>query len=123
MAEDRIRTKEIRVRVSEDELKIAKDKAEYLGVSMSGYFRKIIMDDNIKKMPVDEIKEVSKAINDYRYELNKIGTNINQLIKIIHENNDLYEEEEIKHLKSIIDTLIVSFIELNKEIFERLYGI
>lgn len=121
MTEERIRNKEIRVRVSEDELKIAKDKAEYIGTSMSGFFRKIIMDDNINKLPVDEIKDVSKAINDYKYELNKIGNNINQLIKIIHENNDLYEEEEIKYLKSTIDTLIISFNELIKEIYERLY--
>lgn len=124
MAEEhRIRTKEIRVKVTEYELKVAKDKAEYLGINMGTMFRQLIMNDNVKKIPVEEIKEVSKAINEYKFEINKVGNNINQIVKVIHENNDLYEEEEIKELIYLIETVSITFNDLTKEIYERLYNI
>ena len=32
--------------------------------------------------------EVSKTINEYKYEINRIGNNINQLVKTIHEKQN-----------------------------------
>ena len=119
----RIRTKEIRVKVTEEELKIAQDKAQYVGLNVSQFIRKVIIEDNVKKLPVNEIMEVSKTINEYKYEINRIGNNINQLIKTIHENNDLYSEEQVQESMSLLDTVTSTFDELTKVMYEKLYDL
>lgn len=124
MAEQhRIRTKEVRVKLSEGELTILQDKSKYVGMNSSQFIRNIIWDDNIKKLPVDEIIEASKAINDFKFEINKIGNNINQLVKVIHENNDLYYEEQIQEAMSKIESVMNTFDELTKVMYEKLYDL
>ena len=124
MAESsRIRKRYFKVHLTDEELKILNDKSEYCGLNKSEYVRKILMDDNVKKLPVDEIKEASKAINDYKLEMNRIGNNINQLVKIIHENNDLYFEEQIREAVNLIETVGATFDELTKVMYERLYNL
>lgn len=125
MAEkDRIRKKEIRVKVSEDELKIAKDKAKYAGAkNTSDYIRKIIVDGKIVKLPVDEIIECTKAINETRQELNKIGNNINQLMKAIHENRDLYSKRQIQEAMNELDNVTREYDKLCEVMIMRLYGV
>ncbi len=118
----RIRTKEIRVRVTEEELLIAKHKAAYVHMDMGQYFRRIILDDNIIKVPAEEIMEASKAINAYRLEISGISRNLNQMIKIVHENNDLYEEEQLREIERLLETITMSYNELTKEMYERLYS-
>lgn len=124
MAEkDRIRCKEIRVKVSEDELKIAKDKAMYVGMNVSQFIRKIILDDNIKKIPVEDIISISEIINEYKYEINRIGNNVNQLVKVVHENNDLYAESQIKEVNTLLLAASTTFNEMNNIIYEKLYDL
>lgn len=124
MAEkDRIRCKEIRVKVSEDELKIAKDKAKYVGMNVSQFIRKIILDDNIKKIPVEDIISISEIINEYKYEINRIGNNVNQLVKVVHENNDLYAESQIKEVNTLLLAASTTFNEMNNIIYEKLYDL
>lgn len=124
MAEkDRIRCKEIRVKVSEDELKIAKDKAKYVGMNVSQFIRKIILDDNIKKIPVEDIISISEIINEYKYEINRIGNNVNQLVKVVHENNDLYAESQIKEVNTLLLVASTTFNEMNNIIYEKLYDL
>lgn len=124
MAEkDRVRCKEIRAKVTEDELKIARDKAMYLGMNMSQFIRKIILDDNIKKIPVKDIISISEIINEYKYEINRIGNNINQIVKVIHENNDLYAESQIKEINSLLLSASKTFNEMNNIIYEKLYDL
>ena len=120
---NRLRNKQIIVRVTDEEFKILNDKAEYVCMNASEFIRKIIISDNVVKLPVDEIRETSKAINDYRYEINKIGNNINQLVKIIHENNDLYFDEQIQEAVNLIDNVGKTFDELTKVMYEKLYNL
>lgn len=120
---NRLRNKQIIVRVTEDEYKILNDKAEYVCMNASEFIRKVIISDNVVKLPVDEIRETSKAINNYRYEVNKIGNNINQIVKIIHENNDLYFDEQIQEAVSMIESVAKTFEELTRVMYEKLYNL
>lgn len=120
---NRIRKKSLRIDLSEDEKKLLDDKADYAGMNVSQFIRKIITDDNVNRLPVEEIIEISKSINKYKFEINKIGNNINQLVKVVHENNDLYYEDQIQQAISMIENVIQTFDELTKEIYERLYNI
>lgn len=79
----RIRKTEIRVKVTESEWKFAKDKAEYLCMTMSDMIRKFIRDGVIIKYEPFDIKELSN-------EINKIGVNINQIAEEL-----LMKREEI----------------------------
>lgn len=119
----RIRKKQIHLYVTEDEYKVLQDKSDYVGMNISQFIRNIILDDNIKKLPVDEIIEASKAINNYKFEINKIGNNINQLVKVIHENNDLYFEEQMQEAMSKIESVMNTFDELTKVMYEKLYDL
>lgn len=124
--ENRIRNEEIRIKVSSEEHKIARDKAEYLGLSMSSYIRDIIVNgkitfDKSNKDTISEMVKLSNCINDFKYEINRIGNNINQLVKVIHENNDLYFEEQLNEALSQFETVNMTFNELTKKIYERMY--
>lgn len=121
--DSRIRKKSLRIDLSEEEKKLLDDKADYVGMNVSQFIRKIITDDNVNRLPVEEIMETSKSINQFKFEINKIGNNINQLVKVVHENNDLYYEDQIQQAISMIENVIQTFDELTKEIYERLYNI
>lgn len=119
----RIRKKSLRIDLSEDEKKLLDDKSDYAGMNVSQFIRKIITDDNVHRLPVEEIMETSKSINQFKFEINKIGNNINQLVKVVHENNDLYYEEQIKQAISMIENVTQTFNELTKVMYEKLYNI
>lgn len=121
--EERLRKKQLHLFLTESEHKILNDKADYTGLNASEFVRRIIVADNIIRLPVEEIKETSNAINDYKYELHKIGVNINQLVKIIHENNDLYFEEQIQEAVSMIESVAKTFEELTRVMYEKLYNV
>ena len=120
---NRIRKKSLRIDLSEDEKKLLDDKADYAGMNVSQFIRKIITDDNVNRLPVEEIIETSKSINQFKFEINKIGHNINQLVKVVHENNDLYYEDQIQQAISLIENVIQTFDELTKVMYEKLYDI
>lgn len=121
--ENRIRKHKLQVYLSEAERKVLSDKADYVGLNASQFIRRIIVADNITRLPVKEIKETSNAINEYKYEIHKIGVNINQLVKIIHENNDLYFEEQIQETVSMLGSVAETFEELTRVMYEKLYNI
>lgn len=110
MAEkDRKRTYEIRIKVTESELQYAKDKAEYLNMTMSDMIRNFIKEGVILKYEPFDIKELSN-------ELNKIGVNINQIAKCVNEKGGNYDKEDMENLKS-------EFQNLSDLIFNKVYGL
>lgn len=110
MAEkDRVRTKEIRIKVTEEELQYAKDKAECCGLTMSEYIRKVIKDGVIIKLETCDIKGLSN-------ELNKIGININQIAKRVNETKGQSINEDM-------EILISQFSEMQQIIYEKIYGL
>ena len=98
MAEDsRLRSKQIRVHLSENELKIAKEKAAYCGLNMSEYIRKIINDGVIIKYDINGLRDLCN-------EINKIGVNINQIAKQVNSTKSIYGND-IANLQLQFDNL------------------
>lgn len=110
MAErNRIRKTEIRVKVTESEWQFAKDKADYLCMTMSDMIRKFIRDGVIIKYEPFDIKELSN-------EINKIGVNINQIARVVNEKGGNYDKEDMDDMRS-------EFQNLSELIFNKVYGL
>lgn len=107
--EHRVRKKKIQINLTESELQYAKDKAEYLNMSMSDMIRNFIKEGVILKYEPFDIKELSN-------ELNKIGVNINQIAKCVNEKGGNYDKEDMDNLKS-------EFQNLSDLIFNKVYGL
>lgn len=110
MAEkDRLRTKQINIRLTDAEYQYLHDKAKSCELTMSDYIRKIIGDGIIVKYESFDIKELSN-------ELNKIGVNINQIAHHINAKGGEYEKQDM-------DNLISEFSEMESLIFKRVWGL
>ena len=93
MAEkDRYRTKEIRVKVFEEELYVAREKARLCGISMSEFIRKQILDGYALTLVN---KELALRMID---EFNAIGVNINQIAYMVNTNKVVLDKD-IENLK------------------------
>lgn len=92
MAEkDRLRTKKIQVFVTEAELQYTRDKAKSCDLTMSEYIRQIIQKGLVVKLETFDIKGMS-------VELNRIGTNINQIAKHVNEKGGDYDKQDMQNL-------------------------
>lgn len=110
MAEKHRRRKtEIRIKVTENEWQFAKDKADYLCMTMSDMIRRFIKDGVIIKYEPFDIKELSN-------EINKVGVNINQIARAINEKGGRYDNEDMDAIRS-------EFQNLSEIIFNKVYGV
>lgn len=105
----RPRDKEIRVKVSDQELQYAKDKAKYCGLSMSEYIRKQIIDGVVIKYEKFDIKALGN-------ELSNISLNINQIARHVNQKGDKYDREDINKLISEVN-------EMQKIIYKNIWGV
>lgn len=105
----RAREKEIRVKVTDDELQYAKEKAAYCGMTMSDFVRTQITEGFIIKYERFDIKKLAN-------ELNKIGVNINQIAKHVNEKGGEYDRQDI-------DDLINEFQEMQALIYSSVWGL
>jgi hypothetical protein len=71
----------IEIRIDPQEKEIIRDKAIAYGLNMSEYLRRLGLHDVLPEMRADIPAINAKAIN----ELNRIGNNLNQLVKLLHE--------------------------------------
>jgi hypothetical protein len=65
---------EICLRLDERETKALREKAKQCGLSKSAYLRRLILDQPIKARPPE-------AIHELYVEINRVGTNINQIAR------------------------------------------
>ena len=79
----RLRDKQIKVFLLEEEYEILKAKCEELGISYSDYFRQLIMFGSVKQSSKKDSKEEQKK---FMYEVNRIGGNINQIAHRVNSN-------------------------------------
>ncbi len=79
----RLRDKQIKVFLLDEEYEIMKAKCEELGISQSDYFRQLIMFGSVKQSSKKDSKEEQKK---FMYELNHIGGNINQIAHRVNSN-------------------------------------
>ena len=79
----RLRDKQIKVFLLEEEYEMLKAKCDELGISYSDYFRQLIMFGFVKQSSKKDSKEEQKK---FMYEVNHIGGNINQIAHRVNSN-------------------------------------
>ena len=92
--ENRKRNVQLIVRVTEEERKFIEEKMKLMPtINLSAFARKMLIDGHIILLDMPEIREHSA-------QLQKIGGNINQIVKRMNQTGDLYsyDVEEIKEL-------------------------
>ena len=102
----RKRTKCIRVKVFEEELKILEDQCEKFSMSKSEFLRNCILFGGIysqEKMNKEELKK-------FLYELNRIGNNINQIAYNTNSKKSTDKEDMLQLTEEF-----KSFMKLYKE--------
>ena len=81
-------TQQLKVYVTEREEIELKQNAEILGMSFSSFARRVLTEEELDFEP--------KELKRIRYELNKIGVNLNQLAKKANENDRLPEAQRLR---------------------------
>ena len=110
-ATGRMRTKEIRFMVSDEELDIAKQKAEIADLPITQYLRKILVDGEVKVLPVDELKDVMKGFSEFNTIFNSVNSKIAYFQETIKDHHDDYSKSE---MDEVVNNLNLLHDELNK---------
>ena len=99
MKEKRLRAEQVLIRLTKDEEKILDDKVAKTGLTKNEFLRKLILGEAIYKRQEKDFKE-------YAYQWNRVGNNLNQLVKILRvkelSKDKLIEIENI--IQSVKDT-------------------
>ena len=82
-------TQQLKVYVTEREEIQLKQNAKILGMSFSSFARRVLTEEELNFEP--------KELKRIRYELNKIGVNLNQLAKKANENDRLPEAQRLRN--------------------------
>lgn len=94
MAEkDRFRTKQIHIKLTDEEYEILMQKCAEFNLTQAGYVRTAILFGSVQdtKPRVDE-----NLIKQLVYEVNRIGNNINQIAYICNSKYEVTEREMIE---------------------------
>ena len=98
-------------RLNEADYETLKNKSKHYK-NLSDYLRSLIDDDR----PVSENVEIKNILIKNQYYLNKIGNNINQIVK--NNNSNFYNETDKENLLKLLEYLNLNFkkiiIELSK---------
>ena len=73
----RKRTNQISVRLSDQEMLLLRRKLKANGMTMTGYFRALIVSGEIKTLPPELMQDVQRQVRG-------VGRNINQMAKLAH---------------------------------------
>ena len=73
----RKRTNQIIVRLSDQEMLLLRRKLKASGMTMTGYFRALIVSGEIKTLPPELMQDVQRQVRG-------VGRNINQMAKLAH---------------------------------------
>lgn len=73
----RKRTNQIIVRLSDQEMLLLRRKLKANGMTMTGYFRALIVSGEIKTLPPELMQDVQRKVRG-------VGRNINQMAKLAH---------------------------------------
>lgn len=96
--ENRTRNRQLKIRLTDDERQVIYDKYKQSGErTISNFFYKMILKGYIIKLDLSEILEITSSIN-------KVGTNINQIVKnanIVANISDNKVDELIRLLEDI----------------------
>lgn len=73
----RERTNQIIVRLNDQEMLLLRRKLKENGMTMTGYFRALIVSGEIKTLPPELMQDVQRQVRG-------VGRNINQMAKLAH---------------------------------------
>ena len=98
MGTERKRKSRLEFYVTDEEKKFIFDKMEAAGIkNLSAYLRKISIEGKI------EIVDYS-GMRNFAAEINKIGVNINQIVKRVNETNSVFRED-IKDIQNKLEEI------------------
>lgn len=97
------RNKRITLRLNDFEHKMLEEKSKFAGKTQSDLIRNLIVDGKVTVKKFENMLSLSR-------EINKIGTNINQIAHRVNETKSFYEND-IKVLKNNMDEI--------KELFNK----
>lgn len=116
--EDRNEKTNIIFRCTKAEKNYIKIKAKFCKMTLTEFMLMSAMNVKIQRVDFD-----FDAVYGIKKEINYIGKNVNQMIKIIHEKGDVYEEKELESLmqslQNCCDLLIDKIMDSTKEFFEK----
>lgn len=96
--QNRTRAEQLIVRVTPKEKAHIQKKMELLGTkNFSGYARKMLIDGYVIQLDLTAFQALAN-------EVNKIGTNINQIAKSVNANGAVYAED-MQQVKEMIDDI------------------
>lgn len=94
----RVRDKQMSIRVTEYERQLIQDRVEKSGAtSLTEYILDTALDGYIINVDYSDIKALA-------YEINKIGTNINQIAHRVNSNDAVFQRD-IKELQDKVDLI------------------
>lgn len=102
------RQSRLELRLTENEKKYIRQKAQYANKTISEYCRDAIISGVVIKLDTSKVVKVLT-------ELNRIGNNINQIAKAVHSHNDYVHEDDFKILRQ-------QFEEMKSIIIENVYN-
>lgn len=102
-----IKNQRIVARVSNKEKIYLQSKAEYCGLSLSELLRKTAINGVVIKRDTSQLMKILT-------ELNRIGNNVNQIAKIIHEQGDYITKENYVDIQD-------QFSEMKDIIIDRIF--
>ena len=91
----RKRTVQVKFRVTEEEYALIKEKLKIIPTrNMAAYLRKMAIDGYVIQVDHSDIKEMTAQIQ-------KIGVNINQIVRRVNAKGNLYQED-IEEIKGVL---------------------
>lgn len=93
MAEKRLRNEQIRLRLTKEEEKVLDEKTSKAGLSRNEFLRRLILGEQV-------YKRKEKDFKNYAYQVNRVGNNLNQLVKILR-NKELNKKDLLEIEKTI----------------------
>ena len=103
----RKRTKTIKVRLTEDELKSLNEKVKLTGLSRENYIRALIEGHDIKALPPDTFHTVI-------FHLRHIGINLNQIARVANTSGEINTQQYEENVKSLHKEIL----EIRKKMIE-----
>lgn len=113
------RDKFIKIRVTESEKKKIKENAKCSNFTVSDYSRKLILKKKIAKPKYshENAVRIATELGETKKELNKIGNDIDQIVKLANTNSSLGDEylTALVRARFHFDAIRSNLISLNKK--------
>lgn len=97
------------IRLSPEEERLLRQACERYGMNDSEYFR-YLLNRNAGGIPAKKTKEEYQAIKELVTEINRMGTNINQIVRNV--NLHYYSDSEKRKLFAMMSVIMKKVVEL-----------